>query len=674
MYQIKWCSSFNEADLVAIDQAAEQFQNLHTIFEETGVCPNGISIPQIHSMQHYQALIQECGAPNGLCSSIIEFKINGPASIGRLSYSQQPLTMVPSCKSCPGYNYTEETLMGQIWCQCCDKTSDLTGAGEADSENHYSFDDQGFIPDIQVAGPSYEPQIAEQLPPKDYDALRSPVPLDTSMHSGSTASQPTPQLSQRPMEFRTEFHPRSKQLPLLQTFEEFSKHSKVFILPTDNIPYHPLGTTQVTLKNDVDLHKACDAAAAELTPFSGHEVTAMYKKEVRIYNVHTWPIWEWVLDLSENELSALHFIWDAQHLFKHDGHEFEHFYNELWMGEHWWEIQSFLPDVENAVLFGLILYADKTKLMSFDTVKGYPMVVRCANLLVKIWNSHVIGGGCVVGWLPIVHSNLNIHATHKTFLGQVPEDTNEEGKLGYTNLKCVVWHESFTKLLDDIAQYSQTGYAHTSTYDKVARWLFPVVLILSADYEEQCNRSEGEELLKVLGMWPVDGLYQNVFWHIRPSDPHDMLSFDCLRYLHGGVWGKHVLKDLKKILDSLGQKAETKVENYVSEFPQWRFLAHFDNVINITFSDGNKMWDLAKEIFYASLNILTKTTTPEGYCLLHILANYLELDSLIDAELLRFDKALKEYVECVNKSGEEGLQIDWNFPKIHLWKHVACNI
>ena len=67
---------------------------------------------------------------------------------------------------------------------------------------------------------------------------------------------------------------------------------------------------------------------------------------------------------------------------------------------------------------------------------------------------------------------------------QVPEDAAEEGKLGYTTLKRVVWHESFLKFLEHIAQYSKTGYSY-KCYNNIPRWLFPVILILSADYEEQ---------------------------------------------------------------------------------------------------------------------------------------------------------------------------------------------
>lgn len=65
--------------------------------------------------------------------------------------------------------------------------------------------------------------------------------------------------------------------------------------------------------------------------------------------------------------------------------------------------QSSLPAcADGAVPFCFILYADKTKLSNHGTVKGYPVVVCCANLPVHIRNGEGFGGGRVVGWLPIV--------------------------------------------------------------------------------------------------------------------------------------------------------------------------------------------------------------------------------------------------------------------------------
>ncbi|KAG1801816.1 uncharacterized protein BJ212DRAFT_1286390, partial [Suillus subaureus] len=73
----------------------------------------------------------------------------------------------------------------------------------------------------------------------------------------------------------------------------------------------------------------------------------------------------------------------------------------------------------------------------------------------------------VVGWLPIV-----------------PEDSGGDGKLSHTNLKHIVWHESFFKLLESIILYAKTGFTH-KCHDRITHWLFPLILLLSADYEEQ---------------------------------------------------------------------------------------------------------------------------------------------------------------------------------------------
>ena len=67
-------SSLDEGDLVAMENALNCWEEKRTIFVETGVHPNGISIPHLHSLKHYISCIQDFGAPNGLCSSITESK------------------------------------------------------------------------------------------------------------------------------------------------------------------------------------------------------------------------------------------------------------------------------------------------------------------------------------------------------------------------------------------------------------------------------------------------------------------------------------------------------------------------------------------------------------------------------------------------------------------------
>ncbi|KIK88116.1 hypothetical protein PAXRUDRAFT_74032, partial [Paxillus rubicundulus Ve08.2h10] len=48
---------------------------------------------------------------------------------------------------------------------------------------------------------------------------------------------------------------------------------------------------------------------------------------------------QWALDMLPNPLFAPHFVWDAKHLFKHNGKECKHFYMEPWLGKQWCNVQ-----------------------------------------------------------------------------------------------------------------------------------------------------------------------------------------------------------------------------------------------------------------------------------------------------------------------------------------------
>lgn len=146
----------------------------------------------------------------------------------------------------------------------------------------------------------------------------------------------------------------------------------------------------------------------ENTPcqFQLSKITVVYRKQPRIYDVHHRPLWDWVLGLLNHPRLIKEFTWDAQRISKWDGSRWERLWHEPWTAGYWWELQSKLPP--GASPLALILYADKTRLSSFGTAKAYPVVARCANLPVHIRNSNGIGGGQVVGWLPIVSRRNNL--------------------------------------------------------------------------------------------------------------------------------------------------------------------------------------------------------------------------------------------------------------------------
>ena len=60
--------------LQQLDDALNRFHKYQMIFQECGVYPDGFCLPHQHSLVHYHHVIREFGAPNGLCSSIMELK------------------------------------------------------------------------------------------------------------------------------------------------------------------------------------------------------------------------------------------------------------------------------------------------------------------------------------------------------------------------------------------------------------------------------------------------------------------------------------------------------------------------------------------------------------------------------------------------------------------------
>ncbi|KAL0957430.1 hypothetical protein HGRIS_001227 [Hohenbuehelia grisea] len=64
----------DESTLRDLENALKRFHSFRMIFQETGVRPDGFSLPRQHALTHYHAHIRLFGAPNGLCSSITESK------------------------------------------------------------------------------------------------------------------------------------------------------------------------------------------------------------------------------------------------------------------------------------------------------------------------------------------------------------------------------------------------------------------------------------------------------------------------------------------------------------------------------------------------------------------------------------------------------------------------
>ncbi|KAL1938432.1 hypothetical protein VTO73DRAFT_11672 [Trametes versicolor] len=228
------------------------------------------------------------------------------------------------------------------------------------------------------------------------------------------------------------------------------------------------GPSNFSFKSSGDVKGAWETAAHLSPAYTHHTVSHTYKKEQepRKFPFHCRPLFEWGLSLLADPVLATKFSWHAVRHYKYDGETWERFVDEPNTADAWWNLESAIPADGSPLCFEV--YADKTRLSSFGTQKGYPIMARVANLPAEIRNGTGFGGTEVVGFLPIVESEA------------------EEGKKGFTNFKRAIWHDSFKILVHTVSQHAKTGYKFQCG-DDIERILYPVIIILVADYEEQCD-------------------------------------------------------------------------------------------------------------------------------------------------------------------------------------------
>jgi len=93
-----------------------------------------------------------------------------------------------------------------------------------------------------------------------------------------------------------------------------------------------------------------------------------------------------------------------------------------------------------------------------------------------------VATNCMFWCFHSFHFFLFLYFDGNTF--KIEEDASESSKKKYVDFKRAVWHKSFHELLATIHKLSKVGY-HIECADGVTHHIFPAILILSADYEEQ---------------------------------------------------------------------------------------------------------------------------------------------------------------------------------------------
>ncbi|KAI0686029.1 hypothetical protein BC835DRAFT_1530148 [Cytidiella melzeri] len=378
------------------------------------------------------------------------------------------------------------------------------------------------------------------------------------------------------------------------------------------------GQSGLTFSTYADVRQAWEKASLFYPMFTKSTVSAEYKKVNYEFDLHHRSLWDWIVSQVQDPKLASSFHWDAQRQYKYDGTRWVRFYEQPWTGDMFWDESDILSTDTEGKPLGIILWADKTKLSTFGTQKGHPIVARIANLDEKVRNGIGVGGGRIVGLVPVIE-----------------DDTQEKSKKPYIDWKNAIYHDAFRVLLEQVAQHSRTGY-RVRCGDSCLRTLYPFIHIVSADYEEQCyfalirglhgnrpcpiclvpkgelsdlssrhperseehvqelvERKEGkgakEDSLKLLGLRAV----KNAFWPVLRTNIFKSLSFNCLHAYLLGLF-LHLLRPLKTIIADLGRKAQTFVDQSLNAVPSWSGLTRFSSLTHLDFNDRSKWAALSK--------------------------------------------------------------------------------
>ncbi|KAG2039871.1 hypothetical protein BDR03DRAFT_932955 [Suillus americanus] len=352
-------------------------------------------------------------------------------------------------------------------------------------------------------------------------------------------------------------------------------------------------------------------------------------------NNEIWELWS---TASQYHHLAPHFVFDAQRLYKFNGTCFVCFIDEPWTANAFWDAQSQLPSEAKPLAF--ILYADKAKLSSFGTQKAYLIICRIENLPVKICNGTSLGGGRIVGWLPIVS-----------------EDSEHVGKSSFVNFKNAIWHESFLKLLESIIQISRTGYWFECG-DAIRCLHWPLILILSTDYEEHSLILLTYDKCIMALIHGLKGKFPCPIC-LAPQDEQSILSDEL--QLQTRLWRHHLWKELQFWILELGREAVAQMDVNYEAFPQWSNLMHFSKVVGVDFNDSSHHKDISKMAVFVVQRILQHSQSKLGYLILRCIRCYIDLDMYTGFE------------DYISKS-QPVMGKDWNFLKKHASSHLFDDI
>ncbi|KAG9120164.1 hypothetical protein FRC07_004449 [Ceratobasidium sp. 392] len=397
--------------------------------------------------------------------------------------------------------------------------------------------------------------------------------------------------------------------------------------------HHVEPNSRITFKNQKEHRVFEDRAAQLLADFNPISFEVDYKPvngKRQTLEFQSWvkPLREWLLELVQDESVQEQLQFDAEQLHRWSNGAWTRFVTEPWTGPGWEEAQASrdmyyyasLPD--DGLPLMIELYADKSSVSSFGGKSMYPVTARLLNLPRAVRNGNGVGGGQIIALLPIVEGSQA-----------------ETGTTPFANLKCAVWHKAMGAVLESIQSASRLGHAVKLTLakqlglDGLVWMLFPTVLAVSADYEEQIIMATHRGLKSLKPCVRCD----------TPEDELHNLAYEF------------TLRD-PNIAADLIQQASSMSATRAEKFLRALSYRPVNVVLHGALALDESLLILIKLIrIQAELRIVAslEVQTPETIALGRELIN-------------QFDLASKECTEALGKN--------FDFPKMHLLVHLFDDI
>ncbi|KZS96286.1 hypothetical protein SISNIDRAFT_407226 [Sistotremastrum niveocremeum HHB9708] len=339
--------------------------------------------------------------------------------------------------------------------------------------------------------------------------------------------------------------------------------------------------------------------------------------------------WEWLESLITDPIFAKKINWYPCRKYLHENGSRVRLYDDLETGDNWWNYQTDISPQAEPIprcYLPIHFWSDKAKVSNQYSM--HPVLMRPGFLPSVIRNGNGNGGGVLMAYLPL-------------------PDLEDEASLDEASankraiIKRMMYHASIKVLLASLRGPSHHGKI-VCCGDSVVRICHPGILAYSMDYEEATyallnrgvnahfpdpksnvpNEMQNDlswifsrrtteemtaaykrsrecrfayqmlEVLQSFGTYPI----KNSFWDIRNSSLYLGWLYDVLHMDDTSGKGKKIFLLIVEIL-----KAARKE---FSESPSYPQLKHFDRVTDISYTDGNTIFNIIKNLVFCIVDLM----------------------------------------------------------------------